>query len=125
MMHAEDVHVRYKTTDMPTYYFRINDTNVRVTPSTVREREVGDINDYIQYSRGDRVIGESRAHSLLWGIVGVFAEILVIGISISCFCVRTKDSTGGKKEEQKKLPQDIDYSALSVKEFYVLKLIKL
>ena len=65
-MQKEDVHVRYKTTDMPTYYFRINDTAVRVTPSIVREYETGDSFDYIQYSKGDKVIGESRVKGNAW-----------------------------------------------------------
>ena len=39
----ESVHEKRRTTDMPTYYFKINDTYVRVTPSIAREYEEGDV----------------------------------------------------------------------------------
>lgn len=118
-MQKEDVHVRYKTTDMPTYYFLINDTTVRVTPSIAREYEAGDSFDYIQYSKGDKVIGESREYSLWKGVLGILTEIVVFAISISYFCIDTNESNKREKAGRE-LPQNIKYSELSTKELYEL-----
>lgn len=49
-MQKEAVHIRHRSSDMPTYYFKINDTDVRVTPSIAREYKEGDVYNYIQYS---------------------------------------------------------------------------
>lgn len=118
-MQKEDVHVRYKTTDMPTYYFLVNDTAVRVTPSIAREYEAGDSFDYIQYSKEDKVIGESREYFLWQGILGILAEIVIFAIAVSYFCVDTNGSDKRKKESRE-LPQNINYKELSAKELYEL-----
>lgn len=90
----ESVHVKRRTTDMPTYYFKINDTYVRVTPSIARE------------------------YSLLWGIAVLLMEFIIGFVAISYFRVETGENQAEKKPRE--LPQPMDYSQLSTKELYEL-----
>ncbi len=119
-MEKEAVHVRYRSTDMPIYYFRINDADVRVTPSIAREYEEGDVYEYFQYTCGDKVIGDSREYSLLWGIFALLMEILIGCTAVSYFRVNTKEDTEKKKEARRELPQPADCKDLSTKELYEL-----
>lgn len=114
----QSVHVKYRSTDMPTYYFIINDTYVRVTPSIVREHEEGDVYEYVQYTRGDKVIGDSREYSLLWGIVVLLMGISIGDVAIPYFCVETRENPPTKKRRE--MPKKVDYSQLSTKELYEL-----
>lgn len=114
------VHARYRSTDMPTYYFRINDTDVRVTPSIVREYAEGDVLDYIQYTRDKKVIGDSREYSLLWGIAALLLEFLIGFMAVSYFCVDTEEDTKKENKVKRGLPQPADCKELSTKELYEL-----
>ena len=114
----ESVYVKRRTTDMPTYYFKINDTYVRVTPSIAREYEEGDVYEYVQYTRGDKVIGDCREYSLLWGLLVLLMEFIIGFVAISYFCVETGENQPEKKPRE--LPQPMDYSQLSTKELYEL-----
>lgn len=118
------VHIRHRSSDMPTYYFQINDTDVRVTPSIAREYEKGDVYNYIQYTRGEKVIGDSREYSLLWGIFALLMEILIGCIAVSYFRVSTKEDAKKEKEAIRELPQPADGKALSTKELYELCLLQ-
>ncbi len=114
----ESVQVKRSSTDMPTYYFLVNDTYVRVTPSVVREYEEGDEYEYFQYTRGNKVIADSREYSLLWGIVVLLMEIITGFVAISYFNVDTGENPPKKKRQE--LPPQMDYSQLSAKELYEL-----
>lgn len=119
-MQKESVHIRYRSSDMPTYYFRINDTDVRVTPSIAQEYEEGDVYNYIQYTRGEKVIGDSREYSLLWGIAALLLEFLIGFVAVSYFRVSTKEDTQKEKESTQELPQPADCKDMSTKELYEL-----
>ena len=104
-MQKEAVHIRHRSSDMPTYYFKINDTDVRVTPSIAREYKEGDVYNYIQYTRGEKVIGDNREYSLLWGIFALLMEILLGCTAVSYFRVSTKEEVEKEKEARQELPQ--------------------
>lgn len=115
---TKTVHVKHRSQSMPDYYFIINDTCVRVTPSIVRQYEEGDVYEYIQYSCGSKVVGESREYSLVWGIVALLFVIWIGYVTVFSFSADSETNPSEKKP--RKMPIPMDYSQLSKKELYEL-----
>ena len=111
---------RYGTTKVPVYYFDINDTYVHVTPSIRREYEVGDVYEYAQYTRGEKVIGESREYSLVWGILALMIEICIVYVLLFLLWFYFDTEGKLKKKRARGLSVPVDYSQLSKKELYKL-----
>lgn len=118
VMEKRPVAKRYESMDMPIYYFVINNTYVLVTPSILREYEEGNVYEFFQYTRDDKVIGDSRDYSLLWGIVALLIEIIInyILISLLWFYIDTDGKLRKKRKREFYAP--VDYTQLSVKELY-------
>lgn len=111
---------RYGSTKMPIYYFVINGTYVRVTPSIRSEYEEGDVYEYVQYTSGDKMIGDSREYSLLWGIVALIIEIFINYVLLSLFWFYIDIEGKLKKKKVRELSVSVDYSHLSKRELYKL-----
>ena len=111
---------KHGSMDMPVYYFVIDDAHVLVTPSIRREYEKGDVYEYYRYMRGDKVIGDSRDYSLLWGAVALVIEIIInyILISLLWFYIDTEGKLRKKRKREFYAP--VDYAQLSEKELYKL-----
>ena len=120
VMEKRSVVKRYGSMDMPIYYFVINDTDVLVTPSILREHEEGDVYEYVQYTRGDKVLGDSRDYSLLWGFMALAIEIIInlVLVYLLWFYVDTQGKLRKKKKREFYVP--VDYAQLSAKELYKL-----
>lgn len=106
VMEKRSVAKRYGSTDMPIYYFIINDTDVLVTPSVRREHEEGDVYEYVQYTRGDKVIGDSRDYSLLWGFMALVIEIIInyVLVYLLCFYIDTQGKLKKRESASFMLP---------------------
>ncbi len=117
-----EMNVKYnRSTDMPTYFFDINDTYVRVTPSIVREYNEGDVYHYIQYSRDGKVIGESREYSVLWAMIGLLVEVLIFYAVISFFRIDTKgENEEGELSKEYIVEEGVSYNTLSTGELFEL-----
>ena len=91
-----------------------------VTPSILREHEEGDVYEYVQYTRGDKVIGDSRDYSLLWGFMALAIEIIInfVLVYLLWFYVDTQGKLRKKKKREFYAP--VDYAQLSAKELYKL-----
>lgn len=89
-----EVASKHNRSDMPIYYFSINDTMVRVTPSSFREYKRGDVFEYYQYAKDDEVIGDSREYMLGWGLSMLIIYILLAAVSWVYFTAETADDIG-------------------------------
>lgn len=114
------IRVRNSHTSFSTYYFLIDNSKVWVTPSIADEYEEGDVYEYFQYIRGNKIAGECFDYTLAGGLLGLLLEIGIVYMAVICFVTDVSDKGDGMNAKKGTLPLPKEYKNFSTKKLYEL-----